>query len=55
MNSNKNWELKIRHKIYKILIKFSANDRNKIMEAIQNLTENPYQGDVQKIKGEGNI
>lgn len=55
MNSNKNWELKIRHKAYKALTKFSESDRNKIVKAIDALIENPYYGDIQKIKGEENV
>lgn len=55
MNSNKNWELKIRHKVYKDLTKFPESDRSKIVKAIDALIESPYQGDIQKIKGEENV
>jgi len=52
MNSNQNWELKIDAKIDKILAKFPKKDAEKIVTAIDFLIQNPYFGDIEKIKGE---
>ena len=54
MNSNANWKLKIRERIYKDLRKFSREDQRHIFEVIEQLPLNPYFGDIEKMKGEEN-
>jgi mRNA-degrading endonuclease RelE of RelBE toxin-antitoxin system len=55
MRSKKNWELKIDSKIYKDLKKISKKDVVRIVEAIEEISHNPYRGDIEKIKGEKNL
>jgi len=52
MNLKGNWVLKIDPDVYKDLSKFSKNYAKKILTVIENLTSNPYFGDIEKIKGE---
>lgn len=54
MNSNKNWELKIRSKVSKQLSKFPAKDREHITKTIGTLPFNLYLGDIEKIEGKEN-
>ena len=55
MNSNKNWELKVRNKIYKLVSRFPKKDRERIINTIESLPINPFEGDIEKMKGEENI
>lgn len=55
MNSNKNWVLQIDPSVLKALKKFPQKDTKRIVSAIENLPKNPYQGDIQKMKGEKNV
>lgn len=55
MNSNKNWVLQIDPAVLKSLKKFPQNDSRRISIAIENLSTNPYTGDIQKMKGEDNV
>lgn len=55
MNSNIDWKLKIREKIWKDIAKFPEKDRKRIIEIIEKeIILNPYFGDIEKMKGEGN-
>lgn len=55
MNLRKNWELKIDSGVYKDLYKFPKNYADKILAIIFLLGNNPYAGDIEKIKGEENM
>lgn len=52
MNSNPNWGLRVRNKVFKDISKFPKLDQVRILAAIENLPFNPYAGDVEKMKGE---
>lgn len=55
MNSSGNWVLQIDLNVLKILKKFPRKDNERILEAIEHLPENPYLGDIQKMRGEQNV
>lgn len=52
MNSNKNWVLQIDPTVLKSLKKFPQKDSRRIITVIESLSTNPYEGDIQKMKGE---
>lgn len=52
MNSNINWGLRVRSKVFKDILKFPKPDQVQILAAIENLPLDPYVGDIEKIKGE---
>jgi mRNA-degrading endonuclease RelE of RelBE toxin-antitoxin system len=54
MNSKINWTLKVDKNIYKEILKFPKKDTERIIEAIEFLANDPYFGDIEKIKGEIN-
>jgi mRNA interferase RelE/StbE len=54
MNSEKNWILQVDNFVDKFLAKSPKRDSLVIFEVIENLPENPFLGDIQKIKGEEN-
>lgn len=56
MNSNADWKLKIRDRIWKDLARFPGKDRERIVEVIEKeIILNPYLGDTEKMNGEENI
>ena len=55
MNLNVNWELKVRNRIYKVLLKFPQKDQELIIKEIEKLPLNPYVGDIKKMKDEKNV
>lgn len=55
MNLEKNWELKIDPGVHKDLSKFPKDYARKILEVILSFEENPYGGDIEKIKGEKSL
>jgi mRNA interferase RelE/StbE len=54
MNLKKNWKLKVDPGVYKDLSKFPKDYTKKILGVILSLSDNPYGGDIEKIKGEEN-
>lgn len=54
MNSNKNWALQIKPKVYKTLARFPKYDRERILEIIEKLPNDPYAGDIEKMEGQEN-
>lgn len=54
MNLNISWELKVRDKVFKILSKFPKQERIHLVEVIDILPNDPYVGDIEKMKGEEN-
>lgn len=55
MSSDGNWRVKIRDIVYKQLAAFPAKDRTRLLKAIENLSLNPFFGDIQKMEGEENV
>lgn len=55
MNSKANWVLQIDPQVLKALKHFPQKDKKRILSIINNLSADPYAGDLQKIKGEGNV
>ena len=55
MNLNKNWQLRVRKKVYKSLNKFPKKDSGKIIFTIKQISVNPYYGDIQKMEGEKDV
>ncbi len=54
MNSPKNWDLQVDLSVYKELNKAPRQNAEAILEVIRLLPENPYFGDIQKMKGTNN-
>mgnify|MGYP001612076835 CR=1 FL=1 len=54
MNSNINWELRIKNRVYKELAKLPLENRGQIIKVVDNLPHNPFAGDIEKIEGEEN-
>ena len=54
MSLNQNWELKIDKIIFKKLSRLPKKDVERIFVTIEFLAQNPYSGDIEKIKGEDN-
>lgn len=55
MNLKRDWELKIREKVYKALDRLPIKDRRRVLEVIERLLLNPYAGDIEKMRGEENV
>lgn len=55
MSSNENWRLEVDVQVYKDLKRLPKSNIQKILEVIEKLPENPYAGDIQKMKGEVNV
>jgi len=52
MNSNKSWKLEVKSKVYRTLKKFPVDKRRRILEVIENLPNDPYSGDIEKMEGQ---
>lgn len=55
MNSKINWVLQTDPQILKTLRRFPKQDTNRILEVLKSINNDPYSGDIQKIKGEENV
>lgn len=55
MNSNRNWVLRVDLSVYKFLSKISHKEASRLLTVIQDLLEDPFVGDIQKMKGEENV
>ncbi len=55
MSSSKNWVLQIDPAVLKTLKGFPAKDTKRVLNVIKQLSANPYEGDIQKMKGESNV
>ena len=55
MNLNESWGIKTNHNIYKILKSLPRKDSQRILFIIESFSQNPFSGDIQKMKGENNI
>ena len=54
MNSKQNWGLEIDPDFFKELRRVPRADAERILSTIESLPLNPYEGDIQKMKGEKN-
>lgn len=54
MNSSKNWVLQVDPKVYKTLRKFPKDYTQRILEVIETLPDDPFVGDIEKMKGTAN-
>ncbi len=55
MSLEENWKLQIDPSLIKSLKRFPQKDGRRILSAIENLSRNPFIGDIQKMKGEDNV
>lgn len=55
MKSKTNWVLQIDPQVPKTLKKTPANITKRIVTVIESLPNDPYTGDIQKMKGEDNV
>lgn len=46
------WTVHIRKKAEKAFVKFPRNDQERIRQALREMTDNPYFGDLAKVEGE---
>ena len=52
MNSEKSWVLQVDSAVYKFLKRIPRPDAERIFITIESLPDNPFSGDIQKMKGE---
>jgi len=50
-----NWDVKIAKRVLKEIKRFPQKDANRLLFVLEEMSKNPYQGDIEKIKGEKNI
>ena len=55
MNLNKNWVLQIDSSVYRFLVKIPRGYAERILSVMQELPDDPFRGDIQKMKGEENV
>lgn len=55
MNLKKSWDLEIDPNFFKSLKRVPRNQAEHILRAVKELPQNPFIGDIQKMKGEENI
>ena len=50
------WKIKIAERVLKEIKRIPLKDANRLLFVLEKeLTENPYQGDIEKIRGEDNV
>lgn len=49
------WKVKITNKASKQMRRIPKKDANRLLFILEGLTNNPYQGDIEKIKSENNV
>lgn len=49
------WQVKIADKAAKQIKKIPQKDAQRLLSVLESLSENPYQGDIEKIQGEENV
>ena len=50
-----NWRIKIAKRASKEMRRIPKKDAKRLLFVLEKLTENPYQGDIEKIGGEDNV
>lgn len=54
MNLSVNWVLQVDNIVYKFLNKIPRKDAERILIVVNNLSNDPFYGDIKKMKGEEN-
>ena len=54
MYSGESWGLEIEPDVYRTTKRWSPDDKRRVFDAVRMLAENPYAGDIEKLKGEEN-
>lgn len=49
------WKVKIAKRASKQMKRAPEKDAKRLLSVLEGLTENPYRGDIEKIKGEDNV
>jgi len=49
------WKIKVAKRALKEIKRIPKKDAKRLLFVLEGLTENPYQGDIEKIRGEDNI
>ena len=49
------WDVKIARRVLKEIKRFPEKDAKRLFFVLEELVKNPYQGDIEKIKGENNV
>lgn len=49
------WRIKIAKRASKEMKRIPKKDAERLLFVLEKITENPYQGDIEKIKGEENV
>lgn len=55
MNSNASWEIKADPSVAKFLKRVPNKDAQRLLAAIKSFADDPYAGDISKIRGEENV
>ena len=55
MDSGKNWDLQIDGAVYGFLNRIRRKDAERVLSIIRGLPEDPFHGDIKKMKGEYNV
>lgn len=50
-----NWKIKIAKRASKKMRRFPKKDAERLLFVLEGFTKNPYQGDIEKVKGEDNV
>ena len=50
-----NWEIKVAKRVSKEIKRIPVKDAKRLLFVLEQFAENPYKGDIEKIKGEDNI
>mgnify|MGYP001614359493 FL=1 len=49
------WNVKIAKRVLKEIKKIPKKDASRLLFVLEEISENPYRGDIEKIKGEENV
>ncbi len=55
MISGKNWALQIDDSVYRFLKRIPRKDAERLLSVIRDLPDDPFRGDIKKMKGEQNV
>lgn len=50
-----NWNVKIAQRVLKEIRRLPEKDAKRLLFVLEEMAENPYRGDIEKIKGEKNV
>ena len=49
------WKIRVARRVLKDIKRIPKKDEKRLFSVLELLTKNPYQGDIEKIKGEDNV